>query len=194
MRSDLNKFSVSVKKEAKNYYEIQIDRLNERLNIIQHNMNNNNNDELVELRKKVAKLTEGTNAGDMKKIRHEMESLKANITDMFERSNLTLFTLIQEEKQNGAAKEFELKLLNKKMMWEQNNKSEGHKRHFNMLETLNQGLKDIHNHTQELKLTSKEQQKWITSEIGRLNKKTLIGTEIHSWQEEEEFTSQTGSE
>ena len=39
-----------------------------------------------------------------------------------------------------------------------------------MLKTLNQGLKDTNNHTQELKLTTKEQQKWITNEIGRLNK------------------------
>ena len=170
LRSDLNKFFVSVKKEAKNYYETQIDRSNKRLNIIQNNMNNTNNDELVELRKKVAKLTEGTNAADMKKIRHEMESLKANINDLFERSNLTLFTIMRKEKQNGVAKKFKLELFYKKI-WERYNELEAlHKRHFNMLEKLNQGLKDINNHTQELKLTTKEQQECITNEIGRLNK------------------------
>ena len=47
-----------------------------------------------------------------------------------------------------------------------------------MLRTLNQGLKDIHNHTQELKLTLKEQQKWITSEISRLNQRAYEGRDL----------------
>ena len=126
---------------------------------------NSTNNELVDLKKKVAKLSEGTNIAYLKKIRYEIKSLKANITDLFKRSNLPFFTPTQEEKQNGAAKDFELELQNKKLLWKRYDELKaGHKRHFDMLETLNQELKGVHNHAQKLKLTSKEQQKWITSE------------------------------
>ena len=50
-----------------------------------------------------------------------MKSLKANITDLFEKSNFTLFTLIQDEKRYGVTKDFELELLYKKMLWERYN-------------------------------------------------------------------------